>query len=56
MPPCNIISDGSVAFITGFVLMGIYGNSFWLNDVTIMQKTLKYNEALIIFVTFGSVL
>ena len=56
MPPCNIVSDGSVFFISGFVFMGIYGNSFWLNDVTIQGHTMKINEALELFMIFGSII
>jgi len=36
----NIVTDGSLMFFLVFVAMGVYGNSFW-NDELLLGKTSK---------------
>lgn len=50
--PGNTVTDGSVVLCVGFVLMGIYGNSFWTDTFEFSGDKFKYNYAFGIFTIF----
>ena len=61
LPPCNLVSDGSVFMIALFLCNGIFGNNFWtygLVDVTWLNAAglgvLTCGQAFVLFiVTLG---